>query len=185
MFLLDRIKAWRSRTSWRPLALWLFLFAARAAGFLVADRLGGSHGLMIAMTVIYPSLIAPLFNTFTPLPQGQLKTRIEALLAKCGFESNGLYVMDASKRSTHGNAYFTGFGKAKRIVFSTRFCKTIRPNEILSILAHELVIINSAISASGSPRWRCSLFWDSQSFTGHSRRVWPAPSASQPTPAWY
>ena len=94
--------------------------------------------LMIAMTVIYPSVIAPLFNTFTPLPQGQLKTRIEALLAKCGFESKGLYVMDASRRSTHGNAYFTGFGKAKRIVFFDTLLQNHTPEEILSILAHEL-----------------------------------------------
>jgi STE24 endopeptidase len=94
--------------------------------------------LMIAMTVIYPAFIDPLFNSFTPLPQDQLKTRIEALLAKCGFESNGLYVMDASRRSTHGNAYFTGFGKAKRIVFFDTLLQNHTPDEILSILAHEL-----------------------------------------------
>jgi STE24 endopeptidase len=94
--------------------------------------------LMIAMTVIYPTFIDPLFNTFTPMPQGQLKASIEALLAKCGFESKGLYVMDASKRSTHGNAYFTGFGRAKRIVFFDTLLQNHTPEEILSILAHEL-----------------------------------------------
>jgi STE24 endopeptidase len=94
--------------------------------------------LMIAMTVIYPTFIDPLFNTFTPMPQGQLKASIEALLAKCGFESKGLYVMDASKRSTHGNAYFTGFGRAKRIVFFDMLLQNHTPEEILSILAHEL-----------------------------------------------
>ena len=94
--------------------------------------------LMIAMTVIYPTFIDPLFNTFTPMPQGQLKAGIEALLAKCGFESKGLYVMDASKRSTHGNAYFTGFGRAKRIVFFDTLLQNHTPEEILSILAHEL-----------------------------------------------
>jgi STE24 endopeptidase len=94
--------------------------------------------LMIAMTVIYPAFIDPLFNKFMPMPQGQLKTRIEDLLAKCGFESKGLYVMDASKRSTHGNAYFTGFGKAKRIVFFDTLLQKHTPEEILSILAHEL-----------------------------------------------
>ena len=74
-------------------------------------------GLTLAMTVIYPSVIAPLFNTFTPMEAGAMRSRMEALLQRCGFESRGLFVMDASKRSAHGNAYFTGFGKAKRIVF--------------------------------------------------------------------
>lgn len=94
--------------------------------------------LMIAMSVIYPAVIAPLFNKFTPMPDGPLRTRVEALLAKCGFASKGLYVMDASKRSTHGNAYFTGFGKAKRIVFFDTILQNHTPDEILSILAHEL-----------------------------------------------
>ncbi len=94
--------------------------------------------LMIAMSVIYPAIIAPLFNTFTPMPDGALKSRVEALLAKCGFASKGLYVMDASRRSTHGNAYFTGFGKAKRIVFFDTLLQNHTADEILSILAHEL-----------------------------------------------
>jgi STE24 endopeptidase len=94
--------------------------------------------LMIAMSVIYPAVIAPLFNKFAPMPDGPLRTRVEALLAKCGFASNGLYVMDASKRSTHGNAYFSGFGKAKRIVFFDTLLQNHTPDEILSILAHEL-----------------------------------------------
>jgi STE24 endopeptidase len=94
--------------------------------------------VMIAMVVIYPTLIAPLFNKFTPLPEGALRTRIEALLAKCGFASKGLFVMDASRRSTHGNAYFTGFGKAKRIVFFDTLLEKHSPEEVESILAHEL-----------------------------------------------
>ncbi len=94
--------------------------------------------LTIAMSVIYPAVIAPLFNKFTPMPDGALRTRVEALLAKCGFASKGLYIMDASRRSTHGNAYFTGFGKAKRIVFFDTLLQNHTPDEILSILAHEL-----------------------------------------------
>ncbi|MBL1258072.1 MULTISPECIES: M48 family metallopeptidase [unclassified Methylocystis] len=94
--------------------------------------------LTVAMTVIYPTFIAPLFNKFTPMEEGTLKARMEALLAKCGFESNGLYVMDASKRSAHGNAYFTGFGKAKRIVFFDTLLEKHSVDEIESILAHEL-----------------------------------------------
>lgn len=94
--------------------------------------------ITIAMTVIYPTLIAPLFNTFTPMEEGSTKARMEALLQKCGFESRGLYVMDASKRSAHGNAYFTGFGKAKRIVFFDTLLEKHTIDEIESILAHEL-----------------------------------------------
>ena len=94
--------------------------------------------LTITMSVIYPTVVAPLFNKFTPMPDGALKSRVEALLARCGFASKGLYVMDASRRSAHGNAYFTGFGKAKRIVFFDTLLQNHTPDEILSILAHEL-----------------------------------------------
>lgn len=98
----------------------------------------GLMAIMIAMIIVYPTVIAPLFNKFTPMPEGAMKARIEALLAKCGFESKGLFVMDASKRSTHGNAYFSGFGKAKRIVFFDTLLEKHTPEEIESILAHEL-----------------------------------------------
>jgi STE24 endopeptidase len=94
--------------------------------------------VMIAMIVIYPAFIAPLFNKFTPMAEGPMKAGIEALLKKCGFESNGLFVMDASKRSAHGNAYFSGFGKAKRIVFFDTLLEKHTDDEILSVLAHEL-----------------------------------------------
>ncbi|MHB8886122.1 MAG: M48 family metallopeptidase [Methylovirgula sp.] len=94
--------------------------------------------VMLAMLIIYPAFIAPLFNKFTPMPDTALKGHIEALLAKCGFEAKGLFVMDASKRSTHGNAYFSGFGKAKRIVFFDTLLQKQSEEEILSILAHEL-----------------------------------------------
>lgn len=94
--------------------------------------------IMIAMIVIYPAFIAPLFNKFTPMGDGPMKSSIEALLKKCGFESNGLFVMDASKRSAHGNAYFTGFGRAKRIVFFDTLLEKHTDDEILSVLAHEL-----------------------------------------------
>ncbi|MDX8397785.1 MAG: M48 family metallopeptidase [Mariprofundaceae bacterium] len=86
----------------------------------------------------YPSFIAPLFNKFTPMQEGDLKKAIEALLQRCGFESNGLYMMDGSKRSSHGNAYFTGFGKSKRIVFFDTLLKQLSIDETLAVLAHEL-----------------------------------------------
>jgi STE24 endopeptidase len=94
--------------------------------------------VMLAMIVVYPAFIAPLFNKFTPMADGPMKAGIEALLGKCGFESKGLFVMDASKRSAHGNAYFSGFGKAKRIVFFDTLLEKHTQEEILAILAHEL-----------------------------------------------
>ena len=92
----------------------------------------------LLMLFIYPTWIAPLFNKFTPLPEGEAKTRIEALLERCGFRSNGLFVMDGSKRSAHGNAYFTGFGDNKRIVFFDTLLARLTPSEIEAVLAHEL-----------------------------------------------
>ena len=87
---------------------------------------------------IYPAFIAPLFNKFTPMQNEAMKARIEALLKRCGFTAQGLFVMDGSKRSAHGNAYFTGFGKTKRIVFFDTLLENLNINEIEAILAHEL-----------------------------------------------
>jgi STE24 endopeptidase len=87
---------------------------------------------------IFPTWIAPLFNKFTPLEDAALKTRIEQLMNKCGFKASGLFVMDGSRRSNHGNAYFTGFGKTKRIVFFDTLLSRLNPSEIEAVLAHEL-----------------------------------------------
>lgn len=86
----------------------------------------------------YPVFIAPLFNKFSPLEEGEVKERILALLKRTGFKSKGLFIMDASKRSGHGNAYFTGFGENKRIVFFDNLIKTLNPKEVEAVLAHEL-----------------------------------------------
>ena len=91
-----------------------------------------------AMLVLYPTVIAPLFNKFTPLTDDSLRTRIENLMQRTGFASKGLFVMDGSKRSTHGNAYFSGFGAAKRIVFFDTLIERLAPQEIEAVLAHEL-----------------------------------------------
>lgn len=93
---------------------------------------------MLLMMWGYPTLIAPLFNKFEPLPDGEMKSTIEALLKRCGFKSNGLFVMDGSKRSSHGNAYFTGLGNAKRIVFFDTLINQLEPIETEAVLAHEL-----------------------------------------------
>lgn len=95
-------------------------------------------GLNLVMMVVYPLFIAPLFNKFEPLTDEGLKARVEALLARCGFRSKGLFVMDGSKRSAHGNAYFTGFGAGKRIVFFDTLLKSLEPTEVEAVLAHEL-----------------------------------------------
>jgi STE24 endopeptidase len=95
-------------------------------------------GFQVLLLALYPTLIAPLFNKFTPLPAGAARERIEALLARCGFANRGLFVMDGSRRSSHGNAYFTGFGRAKRIVFFDTLLERLEPDEIEAVLAHEL-----------------------------------------------
>ena len=92
----------------------------------------------LLMLAIYPTFIAPMFNKFSPLTDESLKARIEALLTKCGFKSQGLFVMDGSTRSSHGNAYFTGFGSSKRVVFFDTLLERLDEDEIEAVLAHEL-----------------------------------------------
>jgi len=92
----------------------------------------------LALMVIYPTVIAPRFNKFEPLPDNRLRERVEALLKRCGFTSQGLFVMDGSRRSSHGNAYFTGFGRAKRIVFFDTLIARLSSEQIEAVLAHEL-----------------------------------------------
>lgn len=139
MFVRDQVKAG---------GVWLLFTVPVLYGFFALLRAypehwwlaawAGAMAIMVAMLVIYPTFIAPLFNAFTPLEDASLKKRLEALLARCGFESRGLFVMDASTRSTHGNAYFSGLGRAKRIVLFDTLLQTHSPDEIESILAHEL-----------------------------------------------
>ena len=92
----------------------------------------------IGISIIYPIFIAPIFNKFTPLEEGELKTRLEELLKKCGFKASGLFVMDASRRSGHSNAYFTGFGKSKRVVLYDTLIEQLSVDEIEAVLGHEL-----------------------------------------------
>jgi STE24 endopeptidase len=95
-------------------------------------------GFQIFMLGFYQNLIAPLFNKFTPLQDESLRSRIEGMMQRVGFASKGLFVMDGSRRSAHGNAYFSGFGAAKRIVFFDTLLSRLAPNEIEAVLAHEL-----------------------------------------------
>ncbi len=95
-------------------------------------------GFSLTMIWAYPAFIAPLFNKFSPLDNSSLQARIEALLSRCGFHSQGVYVVDGSRRSSHGNAYFTGFGKNKRIVFYDTLLESLSEDEVEAVLAHEL-----------------------------------------------
>ncbi len=95
-------------------------------------------GFSLFMIWAFPTLIAPLFNKFSPMEEGALKTRIEGLLQRCGFNSQGLFVMDGSRRSSHGNAYFTGFGQNKRIVFFDTLLQGLSDTQVEAVLAHEL-----------------------------------------------
>ena len=95
-------------------------------------------GFSLLMSWLYPTVIAPLFNKFTPMEEGSLKDRIQGLLARCGFNSQGIFIMDGSKRSGHGNAYFTGLGNNKRIVFFDNLVASLDDEELEAVLAHEL-----------------------------------------------
>jgi STE24 endopeptidase len=92
----------------------------------------------LLMSWLFPTVIAPLFNKFTPMQEGSLKDRIQGLLARCGFNSQGIFIMDGSKRSGHGNAYFTGLGNNKRIVFFDTLVNSLDEEELEAVLAHEL-----------------------------------------------
>ena len=92
----------------------------------------------LAALVLYPTVIAPLFNKFEPLADESIKARVQALMARCGFKAKGLFVMDGSKRSAHANAYFTGFGAAKRVVFFDTLLGKLSAGEVEAVLAHEL-----------------------------------------------
>ncbi len=95
-------------------------------------------GFNLALLVLYPTVIAPMFNKFKPLDDEILKARVTALMQRCGFAAKGLFVMDGSKRSAHANAYFTGFGAAKRVVFYDTLLNQLNPGEVDAVLAHEL-----------------------------------------------
>jgi STE24 endopeptidase len=95
-------------------------------------------GFNLLLLLIYPTFIAPLFNKFQPLEDESLKARVTALMQRCGFAAKGLFVMDGSRRSAHANAYFTGFGAAKRVVFFDTLLAKLSPGEVDAVLAHEL-----------------------------------------------
>jgi STE24 endopeptidase len=132
----------------KQLALGLLLGIPLIAIILYLMERAGAQWWLYAWTVLtvfsvvmqwaYPAFIAPWFNKFTPLADETLRTRIASLLERCGFKAEGVFVMDGSQRSSHGNAYFTGFGRTKRVVFFDTLVERLSAEEIESVLAHEL-----------------------------------------------
>jgi STE24 endopeptidase len=160
-FVADQLKAW---------ALGLVLGGAVAAcGLWIMAEAGSSWWIVgwaawmafsLLVTWAWPRLIAPLFNKFSPLEDQPLRERIDALLARCDFHAKAVYVMDGSRRSAHGNAYFTGLGREKRIVFFDTLLSSLGPTQIESVLAHELahfklrhipqrLVVGAAMSLAG------------------------------------
>jgi STE24 endopeptidase len=121
-----------------PLAAAILWFIREVGEYWWAYAWAATVGYGAFVQFIAPTVIAPLFNKFSPLQDAALKERVERLLERCGFKVKGLMVMDGSRRSAHGNAYFTGFGNAKRIVFFDTLLKQLDPAEVEAVLAHEL-----------------------------------------------
>jgi STE24 endopeptidase len=139
LYLLDALKgAAVGAAIGLPLAaLVLWLMGAAGAWWWLWAWLAWT-GFQLLMLVLYPTVIAPLFNKFSPLPDASLAERVSALMTRCGFRAKGLFVMDGSKRSAHSNAYFTGLGAAKRVVFFDTLLQRLSPGEVEAVLAHEL-----------------------------------------------
>jgi STE24 endopeptidase len=138
-FLTDRLKGWAIALAISVPLLFICLWAMRSfAGLWWLWTWFGLLAVMVAAPTVYVRLIAPRFNRFTPLADGNLRARIEKLLERCGFRSSGLFSMDASRRSAHGNAYFIGFGNTKRVVLFDTLIERSTPDEVEAVVAHEL-----------------------------------------------
>jgi len=121
-----------------PLAALVLWIMGASGGLWWLWAWGAWVGFNLVLLVLYPTLIAPLFNKFTPLADDALRQRVQALMQRCGFAAKGLFVMDGSRRSAHGNAYFTGLGSSKRVVFFDTLLQRLTPPEVEAVLAHEL-----------------------------------------------
>jgi STE24 endopeptidase len=121
-----------------PLAALVLWLMAAAGSLWWLWAWGAWMAFNLVLLVLYPTLIAPLFNKFEPLADADLKARVQALMQRCGFAAKGLFVMDGSRRSAHANAYFTGLGAAKRVVFFDTLLQRLSPGEVEAVLAHEL-----------------------------------------------
>ncbi|MBP6900846.1 MAG: M48 family metallopeptidase [Burkholderiaceae bacterium] len=121
-----------------PLAALILWIMGASGGLWWLWAWGAWAAFNLLIMVLYPTVIAPLFNKFEPLADAALAQRVQALMQRCGFAAKGLFVMDGSRRSAHGNAYFTGIGSAKRVVFFDTLLAKLAPDEVEAVLAHEL-----------------------------------------------
>jgi STE24 endopeptidase len=121
-----------------PLAALMLWLMGAAGGLWWLWAWGAWMAFNLVLLVLYPTVIAPLFNKFEPLADEALKSRVQTLMQRCGFAAKGLFVMDGSRRSAHANAYFTGLGAAKRVVFYDTLLARLSPGEVEAVLAHEL-----------------------------------------------
>ncbi len=139
LYLVDTLKGFAiSAVIGIPVLLGLFWFMDKTGRFWWIWAFAAMSVFQVVMSILAPLVIAPLFNKFTPLPDGDLKEAIMALARKLGFRTRGIFVVDSSKRSSHSNAYFTGLGRAKRIVLFDTLVASSSQEEILSVLAHEI-----------------------------------------------
>ncbi len=121
-----------------PLAALILVLMQSTGTFWWIYAWGALMAFQVVMLVLYPTVIAPWFNRFSPMTDTTLRDRVQALMARCGFRAKGLYVMDGSRRSAHGNAYFTGLGASKRVVFFDTLLERLTHAEVEAVLAHEL-----------------------------------------------
>jgi len=138
-FVIDMLKGALLSVALGVPLIWVILWLMEQAGefwWLYTWMVLTAFSLFIAWA--YPTYIAPIFNKFSPLEEGETLNRITSLLNRCGFNSDGIFVIDGSKRSSHGNAYFSGFGKNKRIVFYDTLLESLNDDELEAVLAHEL-----------------------------------------------
>jgi STE24 endopeptidase len=161
LFVLDMLKGLAvSAVIGIPVLVVLFWFMDRTGPFWWIWAFAATTAFQFVMSILAPMVIAPFFNKFTPLPDGTLKTRIFELAARLGFKTRGIFVVDSSKRSRHSNAYFTGLGRAKRIVLFDTLVASHTVEEIVSVLAHEIghekrhhitigLAISTAVSLAG------------------------------------
>jgi len=139
LFMLDLVKGLALGAAiGLPLAAGVLWIMGATGGLWWLWAWGAWVAFNLVLLVLYPTVIAPIFNKFEPLADEGLKTRVQALMQRCGFAAKGLFVMDGSRRSAHGNAYFTGLGASKRVVFFDTLLSRLSPPEVEAVLAHEL-----------------------------------------------
>ncbi len=177
LFVRDRLKGWAlSLVVATPLLLGCFWLMRHASGAWWLYVWMGLVVITLAAPAVYVRLVAPRFNRFTPLPEGELKSGIMALMQSCGFRASALFTMDASKRSAHGNAFFIGFGRTKRIVLFDTLVEGSPLDEIRSIIAHELGHFRHRHVLFGMLRSLLILFFVLAGFGWLARQPWLLPS---------